>query len=195
MCFKDHKYRSVCLSLVFFIALTGLFFRLLLVQIIKHNEFKRLAAQQHDIVIEIPPARGRIYDRYNRPLARNLPVSSLYACPRRIFNRKNIVSRLSKIIDSNPEDLDRILKKDKGFVWVKRHLNNNQAARIKELNLRELGLLKESRRVYPNGYLAGPLIGFTDIDNNGLEGLELYYNEYLKGSPGKIGRASCRERV
>ena len=185
MCFKNHKYRSVCLSLVFFIALTGLFFRLLLVQIIKHNEFKRLAAQQHDIVIEIPPARGRIYDRCNRPLARNLPVSSLYACPRRIFNRKNIVSRLSPIIDSKTEDLDRILKKDKGFVWVKRHLNNNQAAQIKELNLRELGLLKESRRVYPNGSLAGPLIGFTDIDNNGLEGLELYYNEYLKGSPGK----------
>lgn len=184
MCFKIHKYKSASIFLFFFVALAGLFFRLIFVQVIKHNEFTKLARQQHDIIIEIPPARGCIYDRRMRPLACDLPVSSLYACPRIIYDRGALATRLSKILNLNPQELGLTLRKDKGFVWVKRHLSPDEVSEIRKLGREQLGLVEEYKRVYPNGPLASHLIGFTDIDNNGLEGLELYYDQYLRGSPG-----------
>jgi len=184
VCFKTHKYRSVYSFLFFLIALSGLFFRLVLVQVVRHDEYKELARQQHDVVIDLPPDRGFIYDRCMKPLTSNLPVLSLYASPRKILDKKDAAVKLSKILDLDPENLERTLRKDKGFVWIKRHLDPAQASKIKELDVKHLGLVKESRRVYANGCLASPLIGFTDIDNNGLEGLELYYDEYLRGSSG-----------
>ncbi|MDP2940744.1 MAG: penicillin-binding transpeptidase domain-containing protein, partial [Candidatus Omnitrophota bacterium] len=76
------------------------------------------------------------------------------------------------------------LARKKSFIWIARKISPQQAEAIRKLNIKGLGFIKESRRSYPNGYLASQAIGFAGLDNSGLEGLEAYYDKYLKGQPG-----------
>jgi len=78
----------------------------------------------------------------------------------------------------------RALSRNKSFVWIARKIPEEKAEQLKRLNLKGIGFIKESKRCYPNGYLLSHVLGFAGMDNNGLEGIELYYDKYLKGRPG-----------
>jgi len=182
----NYKRKSSIVFLGLFIALLVLLGRLFFLQVISYPFFKERAAKQHDHIVRLIPERGTIYDRNRQELAVSLPVSSLYAVPRKIDSgdKEKLASFLAPVLDLDKSFLLERLNKDKYFVWLKRHVSAEEAEVIRKTGVKELGFIEEKRRFYPKGCLASHLMGFTDIDGNGLEGLEFHYDGYLKGSPG-----------
>ena len=176
-------------SLVFLILITCLavfVVKLVLIQTFRSGYLTDLAAKQHRHLVELEPVRGTIYDRKMRPIAFNVSVYSLFASPRMMSeaDKQSALEHLSVILGTSRDSIAANLDKDKYFVWIKRKLPQETAEKIQELKLKGLGFRKESKRFYPGAALAAHVLGFADIDNSGLEGLELYYNKELKGKPG-----------
>ena len=115
-----------------------------------------------------------------------MPVDSVYASPNEIKDKDKeaIIRQLGPLLKLSDTYLRDRLSRKKSFIWIARKVNPEQSAAIKRLKIKGLGFLKESKRSYPNSYLASQVIGFAGIDNVGLEGLELYYDKYLKGQAG-----------
>ncbi len=136
--------------------------------------------------MELEPRRGAIYDTNLKPQAVNLAFDSVYAAPKAVLakDKEKIVRALTRILNLDEASLRDKLARDKSFIWLARKISPEQSEAIKALNLKGVGFIKESKRSYPNGYLASQLIGFAGMDNNGQEGLELLYDEHLKGTPG-----------
>lgn len=181
--------QSSRLSLILFALIVCLIFfsvKLVLIQVFKAAFLAELADKQHNYFIELEPIRGTIYDRQLRPLALNVAVYSLYAKSRTMTQpqKEEAIKHLCAVLDLDPEFLRERLSRKKYFVWIARKLSVETVAKIRGLNLEGLDFLKESKRYYPNQSLAAHVIGFAGIDNNGLEGLEKMYDEYLKGEMG-----------
>ncbi len=136
--------------------------------------------------MEIEPERGDIYDRNLQKLAIDCKVSSLYASPNQISTESKpaMATALSDILGMDREIIFDRLSRDKSFVWIAREVEKEIAAEITGLGLEGLKLMKENKRFYPKGRLASHIIGFTGIDDRGLEGIELEYDDFLKGKPG-----------
>ncbi|MGE5197086.1 MAG: peptidoglycan D,D-transpeptidase FtsI family protein [Deltaproteobacteria bacterium] len=169
--------------LVFLIICIG---RLAIVQLFRAGSLADQARKQHSLFVELEPRRGAIYDSNLRPQAVNTSADSLYACPNVISERdkETVVTQLCPILNLEPSFLKERLYRKKSFVWLARKISPQAAEAIKKLNLKGIGFMRESRRCYPNGYLASHILGFAGLDNVGLEGLELYCDKYLKGEPG-----------
>jgi len=136
--------------------------------------------------MELDPRRGAILDSALRPQALNLPADSLYASPNIMVEKEKdlAVEKLSKLQGFDPAYIKERLGRKKSFIWIARKIPPEQVQAIKKFNLKGFGFTRESRRSYPNGYLASHIIGFAGLDNVGLEGIEALYNKYLKGEPG-----------
>jgi len=161
-----------------------LIIRIFYIQFFRFSFLKELAKKQHNVYIELEARRGNIYDCHLRPQVINLPRQSLYAIPHQIKNKPELINKLSEILNLDPDYLKSRIYRDKSFIWIARKIEPSKVEEILNLNEEGLGFIKESIRVYPNRYLASHILGFTDIDNVGLEGVELIYNDYLKGRPG-----------
>ncbi len=135
----------------------------------------------------IPSTRGVISDRNGEPLAVSTPVDSVWVNPGQLLEYPENIKPLAKLLGSNPDDIERKLtqRSSREFVWLRRRLNPNLAARISRLKIPGVYLQKEYRRFYPAGSIASHVIGFTNIDDIGQEGLELAYDDWLAGSPGR----------
>ena len=115
----------------------------------------------------------------------SLSLSSLYAFPKKIENKEEIAERLSPVLKKTPSQILDRLNKEKNFLWLERKMPKDSAEEIKELGISNgIGLTEEPKRLYPKGTLACHLLGFVGIDDQGLEGIELLYNQYIKGTPG-----------
>jgi len=160
--------------------------RLFYIQFFHSSYLTSIARKQHNLFVELEPRRGTIYDVNLKPQAANMPVDSLYAVANEIKDKDKdaIISQLRAILNLSPAYLRDRLYRKKSFIWIARKINPQQGEAIRKLNIKGLGFLRESKRCYPNSYLASQIIGFAGLDNQGLEGLELYYNKYLKGAPG-----------
>jgi len=174
---------------VFFAFLCFLLFcclRLLFIQFFRFNYLSEIARKQHSLFVELEPHRGVIYDARLKPQAINLPVDSLFAAPNEMSqaDKQSAVLRLPAILNLSRSYLQSRLLRKKSFIWLSRKITPQQSAAVKKLNIKGLGFLKESKRSYPNGYLASQVIGFAGLDNTGLEGLEVYFDKYLKGQAG-----------
>jgi len=136
--------------------------------------------------VEIPTRRGNIVDRTGEPLAVSTPVDSVWVNPIELLQSPEDIQPLAIALDLNAEEIERRLNQRSGreFVWIKRRLHPDVAAEIEALELSGVYLQKEYRRFYPAGEVAGHVIGFTNIDDVGQEGLELAYNDWLQGKPG-----------
>lgn len=172
--------------LLFTVFLVSCIARLFFIQIFSSNYLTGLAKKQHNLFVELEPMRGTIYDSCLRPQAINLPMDSLYGSPTEISDKdkERIIRELSSILNLNQAYLRDRLYRRKSFIWLARKIDAEKAKAIKKLDIRGLGFLKESKRTYPNSYLASHIIGFAGLDNTGLEGIEVYYDKYLKGEPG-----------
>ena len=169
----------------FFISLLlSLLIRLFYLQVLSFDRFSGLASEQHNKVLKVEPRRGTISDRYMESLAINLDVPSIYCEPRNMRGKARTAEALSKILCMDRESLLEKFNRDKGFLWVRRKCSGKEAKRIKELDLAGIYFMDESERNYSNDNLAAHVIGFVGIDNEGLEGLELLFDEKLKGRPG-----------
>lgn len=164
-------------------------------QAVKHKFFSKIADEQHTISIELPPKRGTIFDSNMRVLAVNLNNDSIFANAREVKNKRQTSRMLSSILNLKEDFVYERLSRDKSFVWIKRKITRDQSLTIRKLKLDGIGLIKESKRYYPNRTLACHLLGLVDIDNIGLEGLELHYDRYLKGESGWLSSAQDARRV
>lgn len=182
----NYRRRTEAVFLFFILFLLLCAGRLFFIQTFRSNYLATIAKKQHNLFVELEPRRGTIYDSDLKPLAVNVSVDSVYASPNEIpdKNKQALIKQLSSILNVSYTYLRDRLYRKKYFVWLSRKISPQQSVTIKRLNIKGIGFIKEGKRCYPNGYLASHVIGFADLDNNGLEGLELYYDTYLKGEPG-----------
>ncbi|MDD5550397.1 MAG: penicillin-binding transpeptidase domain-containing protein [Candidatus Omnitrophica bacterium] len=176
--------RFYVISFFFIVSLFVFIGKLIFIQLFHSQYLTELACKQHNIYLELPPQRGIIYDRKLKPLVVNTRSYSLFAVPNEIKNKNQVANILSDSADLDSDFILKRLSSSKHFAWLKRKLSDRTAKEIRDMNMDGLFFMKESRRSYPNGTLATHVLGFTNIDNIGLEGIELYCNRYLEGKPG-----------
>lgn len=168
----------VLLELFFILLICRVFF----LQCISGSELRRRAEEQYNRDICVGAKRGSIYDRNLQPLAVNVTTRSLYADPTTLKQRKPIAESLAPLLGLPEKDIERRLNYDRRFVWLKRKLSDEIADDIGSLGFKGLGFIEEEKRYYPKGILAAHVLGFVDIDNKGLDGIEKAYNSYMRGS-------------
>lgn len=136
--------------------------------------------------VSIPTVRGSILDRNGEPLAVSTPVESVWAHPGELLQAADRIPMLASLLEADAEDMERRLTQRAGreFVWLRRQINPDLADRIRELEIPGVFLQREYRRFYPTGEVSAQVLGFTNIDDVGQEGLELAYNDWLQGQPG-----------
>ena len=151
-----------------------------------HNDFLQAKGEsRYSRVIALSATRGVIVDRNNELLAISMPVESVAASPPDINISAEQTGKLARLLEMEPGEVRRKLADTKrDFVYLKRQLPPEQAAKIVELNVPGLFLQREFRRYYPAGEVMAHLIGFTDIDDKGQEALELAFEGSLTGKPG-----------
>jgi len=137
--------------------------------------------------VTIASTRGVITDRNGEPLAVSTPVDSVWVHPGQLLEYPENIKPLAALINASAEEIERKLTQRSGkeFVWLLRRLNPEVADKIRVLNIPGVYLQKEYRRFYPTGEVTSHVIGFTNIDDIGQEGLELAYDSWLAGSPGR----------
>ncbi|MFA5144045.1 MAG: penicillin-binding transpeptidase domain-containing protein [Candidatus Omnitrophota bacterium] len=176
--------RQIVVFCLFFVALVVLALRLFYIQVIRHDFYYKLANEQHTVSVEVPSTRGTIFDRSMRVLAVNLNSNSVFVNAREIKNKRGTARALARVLNLKESYILQRLSRDKAFVWIKRKITPQEEDALKKLKLDGVAVLKESKRFYPDKSLASHVIGTVDIDNVGLEGLEMHYNKYLKGESG-----------
>ena len=137
--------------------------------------------------VTIPSTRGVISDRNGEPLAVSTPVDSVWVHPGQVLEYPENIKPLARLLGAGADEIERKLtqRASREFVWLRRRLNPDVAAQIAALDIPGVYLQKEYRRFYPAGEVTSHVIGFTNIDDVGQEGLELAYDSWLAGSPGK----------
>lgn len=168
---------------------TALVGRAAWVQLGSNPRLENMARRQFQSKMLIRPRRGLILDRNGEPLAANVETQSLAANPLKIKNRRTLARLLSKATDIPYSKLIQRFEDKKEFAWIKRHLTEGEMARLKKWKIIDadgdlvsgLWMVKESKRVYPHGELAAHTLGDTNVDSEGLEGVELWLNERLRG--------------
>jgi cell division protein FtsI (penicillin-binding protein 3) len=187
------KKRAIVVCTIVFFCFFIVFIRLFVLMVFEHEVLSQKAERQYRRIKTLKAQRGRIWDREMRPMALDIESDSLYAAPSRIKDMKGLASKLSPVIDmSVGRIIEKFLaKKDKDFIWLIREMNEETARGINKLKddlklKEEIGILTETKRYYPNAQRASHIIGYTDIDDEGLDGIELEYNDYIKGKVKRI---------
>jgi cell division protein FtsI (penicillin-binding protein 3) len=167
--------------LALFAVIAGRAFQL---QVLQGETLMRLGERQHLKEWIVLPKRGALFDRAGEPLALSMESQSVYARPHRVHDPEKLSQSLAQILKMRAVDVKQKLTSDKPFVWIKRQVSSPEAEKIQALNPAGVGMFYEPNRHYPQGQLAGQLIGFVGRDSEGLEGLELKYNDYIRGEAG-----------
>ena len=178
--------RRWLLLALFMLVMSVLLWRVVDLQLL-NNDFLRNHGDARALrIVTIPAHRGVIADRNGEPLAMSTPVHSIWATPRKALEYPEELPLLAELLGINNDDLLQILRDRIGrdFVYLKRHIDPDLAGQVNDLNLPGVYLQREYRRYYPAGEVTAHLIGFTNVDDNGQEGLELAYDAWLKGTPG-----------
>jgi cell division protein FtsI (penicillin-binding protein 3) len=172
----------VGLLLLWFGVLTA---RAMYLQVWRNDFLQQEGASRFTRTLELPAHRGMITDRYGEPLAISTPVESVWASPADADLTANQRHKLAALLDMDELELRRKLA-DTGreFVYLKRHLPPELSEKVVQLGLPGISLKREYRRYYPAGDLTAHLIGITDVDDRGQEGIELAYQDWLAGKPG-----------
>ncbi|MEM7401777.1 MAG: penicillin-binding transpeptidase domain-containing protein [Pseudomonadota bacterium] len=178
--------RRVFLLSLFVIGLSGLFVRSVYLQLFEHEFLEEEGKARHLRVVEIPAHRGMVLDRNGELLAVSTPIHSVWANPLEALQSHKAIRNVALILGINADSLIKKLqaKKNKQFLYVKRHIGPSQAQKLNKLDAQGIHLKREYRRYYPTGEVSSHLLGFTDIDDKGLEGIELAYEKWLQGKPG-----------
>jgi cell division protein FtsI/penicillin-binding protein 2 len=164
--------------------------RLAYLQTSQHEWLSKRARQQQLDEEPLAAPRGLILDRQGRELARSIDVDSFYADPREIEDVEAASSALARVLNVDSIGLATRLKEAKsarrGFIWLARRVEDEQAQAVKALKLKGVYSAEEQRRRYPNGALAAHVLGFVGLDAKGLAGVEQVYNAALTGESGRL---------
>jgi cell division protein FtsI (penicillin-binding protein 3) len=180
------KLRVSLVTVFFGLVAASLVARAVQLQVFNKDFLNQQADTRHLRTEKISAHRGTITDRNGEPLAISTPVDSVWANPKELAPAVDSVPKLARILDIDPQTLMRRITRsmDKEFLYLRRHLSPGKAAEALALKLPGINVQREYRRYYPAGEVAGHLVGFTNIDDVGQEGLELAFNHWLAGESG-----------
>lgn len=184
---KQNRIKVVLFGVV--IVFIILLIRILYIQLFSYDKLNSLALALWQRNLPITADRGRIFDCNGKVLATNITTTTLYVVPSQIIDKEDTASKLASILEASYDDILEHLNKKTSLEKVNpegRQLDSETADKINELNIDGLYLMKESKRYYPYGDVLAHVLGYVGIDNQGLSGLELKYDEYLTGKDGSI---------
>jgi cell division protein FtsI (penicillin-binding protein 3) len=179
------------------LAFCGLAARAAYIQVVANDFFQRQGEVRFARTLDLPANRGRILDRNGLILASSVPAPSIWAIPEDVEIDKEQLQRLAKLLEMPVAELGKkFADEDKTFVWIKRQVDESVARQISALNIKGLYQRKEYKREYPEGESAVHVVGFTNVEDKGQEGVELTFNKELSGRNGsrrvikdRMGRA------
>ncbi len=160
--------------------------RLVQIQIAQGSRYRARAQRQQERRIEIAGSRGSILDREGRELAVSMEASSVYAIPDDVANARAAAQALAPLLGMPSGEILEKLGSEKGFVWIRRQVDTEAAAKARALKLPGIHFVVEPKRFYPKGHLASAVLGFVGTDGVGLAGLEHLYDRSIRGRPGEI---------
>lgn len=180
------KRRILTASLLFFIALLGIGVRLTYVQVVEGGVLQDRAFEQHTRDRAITPTRGIIYDRNKDIIAKSASVSTIGVVYAQVEQPEKVASVLAEKLELDYDEVYKKVTKRVAFMRIATKVEKDIADQIRDLNLPGVKVDADSKRYYPYHQLASHVIGFVGKDNQGIIGLEVMYDRYLKGEPGKI---------
>ena len=179
-------WRRHLVLIVFGVAVMVLMWRAVDLQVVNNETFQSKGANAHLKVVDIPAHRGMIVDRHDEPLAISTPVDAIWGKPKELLANVEKVSVLANVLDVAPAKLLAEIKHraSRDFMYLKRRGSPQLVAKVKALNVPGVYLQREYKRFYPAGEVASHLVGFTNIDDIGQEGVELAFDYWLSGQYG-----------
>jgi cell division protein FtsI (penicillin-binding protein 3) len=171
------------------VALVGLGFAVLIgravyVQILNAPFFLKQGEIRYGHTLELAASRGRIVDRNGLILAASIPAPSIWAIPKDLEGGPATRARLARLLDMTSAELERRLDDNPNFVWLRRQVDDPVAAQVKALGLKGIHQVREYKRKYPEGEAAAHVVGFTNVEDRGQEGIELAFQQELAGRNG-----------
>jgi cell division protein FtsI (penicillin-binding protein 3) len=165
---------------------TAVFGRLGYLQLYRHRDYLLRAQRQQQRIIEISPKRGAIYDRNMHALAMSIKVDSAFAIPNEIKDKALVAQLLSGVLGLPADLVESRLDSSQNFVWIERKLTPEKSEAIIALNLKGVYTQAENKRFYPKADLASHVVGFVDVDEKGLGGIEYALDNQIRGKSERI---------
>lgn len=182
---KTPVWRSKLIVGAIALGFLGLIGRAAYVQVIENDFFKHQGEVRYARTLLLPANRGRILDRNGMLLASSVPAPSIWANPEDIERDPAKLQQLAKLLDMNSAELDKKLQnEDKTFVWLRRQMDEQVVKQILALDIKGVYSIKEYKRLYPEGEAAAHIVGFTNVEDQGQEGVELVFQKQLSGKSG-----------
>lgn len=189
MFYQDKHFRIRLVVLFVTLLLIAVILKVFYIQVFQYQKLNSLANDLWQRNLPITPDRGLILDRNGKVLASNITTTSLYLVPNQIKNKEEVAKTLSEILEVPYDEMYKHVSKRTSIERVHpegRQLSFEIADKINSYNYDGIYLLKEAKRYYPYNDLLSHVLGYVGIDNQGLSGLELKYNEELTGTSGSI---------
>ncbi|MDH5484844.1 MAG: penicillin-binding transpeptidase domain-containing protein [Gammaproteobacteria bacterium] len=193
-----YQLRRYMVLAVFVLAVAGLMWRALDMQVINQAFFQQQGDARHLRVVSVPSHRGDIYDRNGQPLAISTPVDTVWVNPAELIVERDRIPELARVLSMKAGNLvDKINSNSRReFLYVRRHIDPALGEQVRALALPGVYLRREYKRYYPTGEVSSHVLGLTNVDDSGQEGIELAYNDWLSGRDGskriirdRLGRA------
>jgi len=183
---KSYRWRSTLVLALVVLGAAGLAARAVELQLWDHGFLAKQGDDRSMRIVKIAAHRGAITDRNGEPLAMSTPVDSIWVNPQEVNDNIDQLPKLAKALQQDPQSLARRITSnlDREFLYLVRHMPPEQAAAVRSLGIPGVYSLREYRRFYPAGEVSGHVVGFTTIDDQGQEGLELGYDQTLNGEDG-----------
>jgi cell division protein FtsI (penicillin-binding protein 3) len=182
---KTPVWRSKLIVAAIAVAFAGLAVRAAYVQVIDNAFFKRQGEVRFARTLALPASRGRILDRNGLLLASSVPAPSIWANPEDLERDPAKLARLARLLEMSPAELEKKLaNEDKTFVWLRRQLDESVVKDVLALDIKGVYSIKEYKRLYPEGEAAAHIVGFTNVEDVGQEGMELMFQKQLAGRQG-----------
>jgi cell division protein FtsI (penicillin-binding protein 3) len=182
---KTPVWRSKFIVAAIALGFLGLVARAAYVQVIANSFFRHQGEVRFARTLSLPANRGRVLDRNGLLLASSVPAPSVWANPEDIERDPVKLRELARLLQMSPAELDKKLKDDeKTFVWLRRQMDEPVVKEILALNIKGVYDIREYKRLYPEGEAAAHIVGFTNVEDQGQEGVELVFQKQLAGKPG-----------
>ncbi len=180
------KIRLGMLAAFLLLWIVGIALRLAQVQILQYQQWSSRGDHEHKRLFDLTPPRGVIYDRHGQELAMSVQVDSIFAVPGDVPDHATVAALLAGVLGTDAKDIREKLDSDKNFIWIARKVDAETSARVHELKLQGIYFQKEPKRFYPKRELAAQVVGYSGLDDEGLGGIELNFDDTLRGIPGRM---------
>jgi cell division protein FtsI (penicillin-binding protein 3) len=160
--------------------------RLAYLQLFRYSEYYSRAQHQQRLIVDVGASRAEIFDRNMNPLAMSVPVDSAFAVPSEIADQGMVARLIGKVLGVPSDDIAARLASSHSFAWIARKLPPDKVERIAAMNLRGIYFQREGGRFYPKRELASHVLGYVDIDEKGLGGIEYALDDDIRTKPGKM---------